>query len=492
MSYENICYKCKKKIEGLSFRCSYCHRYHCDEHRLPEEHECKELERYRKRNPERWKRAIRQEFSTPKSYTPPSYKNISSKDKQISHKERSESFKIKKSYVKILFVVLLVSAFIVILLASGGMHYIFAPPLNCSDGTFYNRCSNAKPFYCNNGSLVRNASHCGCSYDFKPNGNNCERIQRCSDRTIYGECSTNQPLYCSGGSLIQNATFCGCLTGQIIQGDNCISQYQTNGKSINFNYVLNGQQGNINYRVYSGLNDYLASLPRSITYTEGESVPTTSDFIMRDLNQQDQLQMVSPLVQGIQNTTANTDNQVRIAISLVQNIPYGSTSNLAKYPYEVLYTNLGVCGEKSELLALILKDLGYGVAIFNYQNEDHETVGIKCPVQYSLNNTGYCFIETTDPSIITDSNGYYPCTSVNGGTITTFISSQSRGCKLGNDYTLIPISDGKSFDSVSQEYNDAQTLENLNAIGDQNNNYLSESQYNQWEALVQKYGIQTA
>jgi len=43
------CYFCGEKITGyLPFRCSFCGRYFCSDHRLPENHNCQELEEYRK------------------------------------------------------------------------------------------------------------------------------------------------------------------------------------------------------------------------------------------------------------------------------------------------------------------------------------------------------------------------------------------------------------------------------------------------------------
>lgn len=35
---------CKKKLNLVNgFRCSYCYKYHCEEHRLPEFHKCEYL-----------------------------------------------------------------------------------------------------------------------------------------------------------------------------------------------------------------------------------------------------------------------------------------------------------------------------------------------------------------------------------------------------------------------------------------------------------------
>jgi hypothetical protein len=203
------------------------------------------------------------------------------------------------------------------------------------------------------------------------------------------------------------------------------------------------------------------------------------------LNQSDQQELVSNLVDVIKNLSDNSDDQVRIAISIVQNIPYGNPLDLTnKYPYEVLYTDSGVCGEKSELLALILKNLGYGVAILNYPTEDHQAIGLKCPVEYSLDGTGYCFVETTSPTIITDDSEKYACPDDT--------TNSSCSIRLSDNYSVINLYDGNSFDSVSAEYNDAKEFVSLNEKADANGGYLSKSDYDEWKNLVKKYGIKVS
>jgi hypothetical protein len=223
------------------------------------------------------------------------------------------------------------------------------------------------------------------------------------------------------------------------------------------------------------MNDYLRSQPREIIYNEGQSPPTDIDFIMRDLNNEKQKSFINPLTKRIQNITSNRDDQARIAISIVQNINYDwngfKTGDInGKYPYEVLYTGSGVCSEKSELLAYMLRELGYGVVIFRFNVESHDAVGIRCPQSYSYQNSGYCFVESTTPSIITDSSGDY--TGVG---------------KLTSTPKELKISDGNSFDSVSEEYNDAITWNSISVMG----KVLDEYNYNKWLSLENKYGIET-
>jgi hypothetical protein len=155
----------------------------------------------------------------------------------------------------------------------------------------------------------------------------------------------------------------------------------------------------------------------------------------------------------------------------VQKIPYDMNSLLAdsnyeRFPYEVLYDNNGVCGEKSKLLAFFLRELGFGTAILLFEKENHGAAGIKCPAQYSYKNTGYCFIESTTTSIITDSNGDY----LGAG-------------KLESTPKILKISDGNSFDSVNEEFEDNLQYKKLSEL-------TTESAYRQWRAIRNKYGFQ--
>jgi hypothetical protein len=213
---------------------------------------------------------------------------------------------------------------------------------------------------------------------------------------------------------------------------------ETGPKENTFEYLLRGSVGYINFTVYKGVNDYFAGLPREYQYYG--IPPSDRDLELIFIDDEKQRKYIKQLVEIIKSKTNNSDDQVRIAVSLVQLIPYdwegyynGSIKN--RYPYQVLYEDKGVCEEKSRLLAAILKELGYGVALFKFEPENHMAVGIKCPIQYSYYNSGYCFIETTRPTLITDSQESY----IGVG-------------QLRSVPEIIEISDGKSFDSVAEEY----------------------------------------
>ena len=235
-------------------------------------------------------------------------------------------------------------------------------------------------------------------------------IQTCGDGSFYNSCSITKPYYCdNNGSLTEKASVCSCDANEQTSGNSCINDFQTKPKTISLSYILDGKENSINFTAYKGMSTYLSTLPQVISYS-GNEKPLVSDFIFNKINQQEQRQLLLPLVIAIQNMTSDKTEQARIAISIVQNIPYagsnkttsffGTQVNYSRYPYQVLYDDQGICGEKSELLVFLLSDLGYGTSIFYFPQENHEAVGIKCPIEESYKKRGYCFVETTGPAII--------------------------------------------------------------------------------------------
>ncbi|VVB82878.1 Uncharacterised protein [uncultured archaeon] len=238
----------------------------------------------------------------------------------------------------------------------------------------------------------------------------------CNDGTKSNECSKIKPYFCSKGNLIENASFCGCSNVSSIQGNECFSNYQYFPKNISLNYTVDGKSGKIDFVFYKNLSDYLSKLPRYIRDNSNAS-SILLNFKLRSLDNEEQNELLAPLIIKIQSLTKNKEDQARIAVSIVQNIPFGNSNKTLRfggivldyyrYPYEVLYDLQGVCGEKSELLAFLLRGIGYQSAFIYYAPENHEALGIKCPAEKSLNHSGYCFIETTGPSIITDAETGY-------------------------------------------------------------------------------------
>ena len=103
-------------------------------------------------------------------------------------------------------------------------------------------------------------------------------------------------------------------------------------------------------------------------------------------------------------------------------------------PYEALYRQKGICDDKASLLAEMLKLMGYDVALFVFEKEEHVAVGVKCPPGYDYRETGYCFIESTRRKPIGESDETY-----------------GNGILLQSTPEVILITDGgKSLDEIVQ------------------------------------------
>ena len=309
-----------------------------------------------------------------------------------------------------------------------------------------------------------------CPGEYVKKDNKC--IQVCEDGTEYGTCSLEKPIYCDEGNLIPKAHICGCPEKEEPAGNKCISIYLKESYNAEFKYTLRGKEESVKFTVYKGLNNYLADLPR--TYICNPKCPTRTELELRYLDdEKEQKNELNKFVDRIKEKTNVQDDQARIAISIVQSIPYDweafETDTLeGRYPYEVLYDQLGVCGEKSKLLVYVLRELGYGLVLLEYTNENHMAIGINCPEQYSQYESKYCFIESTTPSIMTDIEGSY----VSAG-------------KLSANPVIIKISTGYSFDSVREEYNDAIKYREIEELG----TILPRDMWQKWQDLVQKYGF---
>jgi hypothetical protein len=302
-----------------------------------------------------------------------------------------------------------------------------------------------------------------------------KEILVCGDGTPYGVCSLRRPYFCDNGTLIEKASICGCSENSKREDDTCITDYMKEPREVTLQYIINGQKKEISFLTYKGMKDYVENITRVISYNQGD-IPKRADFKNKAINEKTQIEFLNPLIVAIQNSEKNEEDQLRAAVSIVQHIPYNLSSekisfegieiNYSRYPYEVIYENAGICGEKTTLLALILKEMGYDVVIFYNKEENHESLGVKCPVEYSFKNTGYCFIETSGPAIISDNSIEYV-----------------GGVKIKSYPEIIPVSYGKMLPKNLKEYKDARFMERFRS-GDfilfKNSKYKS---------LKERYGL---
>lgn len=239
---------------------------------------------------------------------------------------------------------------------------------------------------------------------------------------------------------------------------------ETGPKTINFPYVLRGKPGSIRFDAYRGVNDYLSTkYPASFR--------DDRDYWLQFVDEGIQDRYLKQLAENIRAAESEPDNQARAAISMVQQVPYADYSfdTAAKYPYHVLYHQDGDCDEKSLLLAYLLREMGYGVALFEFEKEAHMAVGIRAPDRYCYRDTGYAFIETTTPSIPTDAGGEYG----------------DDGITMTSKPKVFVIAEGDPFEGIWREHADAAEWNKIRKMGPKLDSY----NYGRYRNLAQTYGM---
>jgi len=477
------CDHCSEQC-NLPFHCSYCGGSYCSVHRLPPSHNCIHEAGWRSRTSKRYDVPQKSESSTlPQSEcffcgvktSKISYCPLCGHDFCSLHKLHQDHFRetekprdplkpsnpTKGKHAKEPIGHHILVAIFVILAIMGGIFFAF--------GTFFSSAGSET-------AIVPITSQCVTEHNFNISTITPTAIPTSMTDAIQQHAVATQILQPVDTILVQN--------------------YETGGSTDIFNYILRGKTGLISTTLYQGVSNQQQSVAKPaicIRYLS-DPAPCTQEeirlYYLKYLDEPTQENGLNELIEQIKLKTSNRDDQARIAISLVQNIPYdyanlNSTTRTksTKYPYQVLYENHGLCGEKSLLLAYLLRELGYGVVLFEFNSENHMAVGVQSPIQYSYLNSGFAFIESTSPTIITDSQGDY----VGVG-------------KLTSTPHIIRISNGSSMTSISEEYNDARTFyqvyNQITQIHDTYGNVLNQYQYsrwllldNQWKSLVRKYGI---
>lgn len=251
-----------------------------------------------------------------------------------------------------------------------------------------------------------------------------------------------------------------------------VAALETGEKKQIYPYTIRGMAQTLYFDTYDGVDTYLQN-----QYPDRPSdfynVSTLEAYYQDYVSDPVQKKYLDDIIDNIHDRSYLPQERARIAISLIQHIPYKVTSR-TYYPYEVLSYNSGKCEEKSILAAYVLTQQGYGTALLLYYPEHHMALGLKCPRKYSVDNSGYCFVETTTPTIMTFSNGSY-----------------SGVGKLTSHPEVIRISEGDTFEQIDEEYTDARQLDTVlnSAIGNSTGFYLDSVNYNEFSYLNKKYGL---
>jgi hypothetical protein len=238
-----------------------------------------------------------------------------------------------------------------------------------------------------------------------------------------------------------------------------------------YTYYLDGRSGSIPLTLPNELyQDYLT---KNIKW----DIRDNASYFLAFTNDPAQEPYITLLASGIREETSDPDSQARIATNLVQHLTYQKGVKY-RFPYEVLYEENGVCGEKSMLLSALLKKLGFQSAVLYFVPENHMTAAIGCPAPYDYRNTGYCLIEATRPRIITDDASTFP----------------SFG-HLWSEPEVIPVSNGRTLGTADADYYDARSwiaINARNAEAKDTGGSLSTADRERWYELNAKYDIVSA
>jgi hypothetical protein len=176
----------------------------------------------------------------------------------------------------------------------------------------------------------------------------------------------------------------------------------------NYSFKYSNNDYTLDLNLNSDLYNYYSNKKKSISYYKNNPpADLREEFYAIFFKSAGSDDSISDIILKARELSAGlnlTDDEfAEFIISLVQYIPYDFakvSSSLVNtnpyYPYETLYLNKGVCSDKTFLGIMILRELGYGSAILDFPEANHSALGISCKQEYSVNNSGYCFIETTN------------------------------------------------------------------------------------------------
>lgn len=171
-----------------------------------------------------------------------------------------------------------------------------------------------------------------------------------------------------------------------------------------FTWLYKGQEYQIDLDLSSDLYQTYATSPKSFYYTGKLPDDWRNQYYEMFLTPKSVDNSVAIILNQLKKIAAKdnltNDQLVELTLSFVQTIPYDQNKDLEEgqlnYPYELLYRQLGVCSEKTFLAVMLIRGLGYGAAILDYDEVNHAAVGIACPAEYDVYDSGYCYAETTN------------------------------------------------------------------------------------------------
>ncbi len=173
-----------------------------------------------------------------------------------------------------------------------------------------------------------------------------------------------------------------------------------------FNWHYNQKDYTLEYSFDSQVFDDYNQEEKLLYYLENEKPDDIREAyyeIFFDIKESDNdtLAVLDLLLNLASQEGYENDEKIEFILAFIQYIPYDydkakRENPKANFPFETLYLNSGVCTDTSFLSILWLESLGYSTAILDFPESNHAALGIKCPDDLSLNQSGYCYVETTN------------------------------------------------------------------------------------------------
>jgi uncharacterized coiled-coil protein SlyX len=282
-------------------------------------------------------------------------------------------------------------------------------------------------------------------------------------------------------------------------------------KSYSWGYK--GQNYRLNETLYQSIENYYRKKRKGIYSGFEES--SLSKYLNLPKEDKTISEVTSKIKLESSNKQLTPDQTVDLAIGMVQALPYDEArarTDLThpRYPYETLFEGKGICSDKTLLTVAILRQLGYGTAVFMYEKDQHMAAAVQCTSADSNYNSGYCIAETTTtghkigiiPEI--DENSLQ---AVQRSEIKTFESNGqgTSSIKKLTDVQIYSKTKGKTYTEVTQtlanekeiaelsQYIETQRavieqdVANLDALENKMNNYKTSGDIQAYNSLVPRH-----
>lgn len=292
-------------------------------------------------------------------------------------------------------------------------------------------------------------------------------------------------------------------------------------KTVTFEWEYNGSDYLITETFYKTVYNYYNSSPEKYCLAEEENYEICYKGFLKEAEEDNTISRIASDIKAMAlENGLNNDELVELTVTFVQSIPYDwdkyelieslpvfyddiseVESACPRYPYEVLYDNKGICSGKTFLATLLLREMNYGVALFDFDNEEHIAPAVKCPKEYSSYSSGYCFAEVT---ILGFRIGEIPRMDIDAGIPKIRIKEEffielfgeEKAAKLSlpelKNPKIYEITDGNSYQEIIKTVQTIQRIETLEKELDNLEKIIDllENEVNQLESSAYYYDQQ--